>query len=296
MSTAVPVPRHLAGGAGPAMLPLRPAGMLTVSTYLVAGTTARGLNRATMAARGAAASTRLQCRARRRAACRELARRRLVTKLLQRPGATDATSAAMACPTQMTHTRRGAVDGARTPPRICVLVVAARGLQDLSGFLSTQDPYARVTLLPEGAEMAAMGLDAFPFDAAREGLGTARTAAVDGGGVAPRFGGAGGAAFARGGCAMLVRGGCESSNEFEGGGAGMLGEQAGRFEALSADDLRRATATGVLMELWDESMGGDQLIANAVLPMPPDSGGAPVQLSWVGVKPQGEVLVAVFEA
>ena len=148
-----------------------------------------------------------------------------------------------------------------------------------------------MTLLPEGAEMAALGLDAFPFEREKEGLGSARTGTVAGGGVAPTFKHTWGDGDGGGGGAMLVRSGrlgVEDAARLAGGGAL-------EFEALGAEELRRIAPAGVLLELWDESsIGGDQLIANAVLPVP--ASGAPVQLRWVEVKPKGEVRVAVFEA
>jgi len=139
--------------------------------------------------------------------------------------------------------------------------------------------------------MAALGLDAFPFEREKEGLGSARTGTVAGGGVAPTFK----PAWGDGGGAMLVRGqgrlGGEDNVARLAGGGGAL-----EFESLGAEELRRVAPAGVLLELWDESsmMGGDQLIANAVLPVP--ASGAPVQLRWVEVKPKGEVRIAVFEA
>ena len=52
---------------------------------------------------------------------------------------------------------------------------------------------------------------------------------------------------------------------------------------------------GILLELWDESVTGDPVIAKAVVPMPPVAGSR-VALQWVKMQPQGELQVAVFEA
>lgn len=294
----LPVPRHDARGGGALLQPIAlcPAGVLTVSSYLVGKCAAHALNKASTAKATVHASCALQRAARVRAARRELQRRRCVRHVRravglpgQHKGAVDVTLP------PCFFARRGAqasgggggASAARVPSRVCVVVLQLRGLADVSSFMSQQSPYVQVTLLPEGAEAAAEGFDAVPFDKERESLGTARSVAIESGGT--------GAVFSdRHGSALRPRL-CNLSEE------------------AALDDVRaHQQASAYLLEVWDENMmSADELVGSVVRPLTVtgivgaegdlgsgggrDSGGERhVTVEWVPLRPQGEARIAVL--
>ena len=161
---------------------------------------------------------------------------------------------------------------------MCVVVLQLRGLADVSSFMSQQSPYVQVTLLPEGAEAAAEGFDAVPFDKERESLGTARSSAIESGGTAVVF-------SDRHGSALRPRL-CNLSEE------------------AALDDTRaQQEASAYLLEVWDENMmSADELVGSVVRPLPTavgsdsdsDRSERKVTAEWVPLQPQGEARIAII--
>ena len=285
-SAMLPVPRHDARGGGAVLQPigLRPAGVITVTSYLVGKSAAHALNKASTAKATVHAACALQRATRVRKARRELQQRRcvrLVRRAVGLPGQHKG-SVDLTLPPGY-YSRRGTrADGgapaARVPSRMCVVVLQLRGLADVSSFMSQQSPYVQVTLLPEGAEAAAEGFDAVPFDKERESLGTARSSAIESGGTAVVF-------SDRHGSALRPRL-CNLSEE------------------AALDDTRaQQEASAYLLEVWDENMmSADELVGNVVRPLTTavgcdsdsDSSERRVTVEWVPLQPQGEARIAII--